>query len=234
MKGERFVRLAVAFSLLLGTDTLFYAQSSVQARVANRCKAVSASRFDELVRQNRYMELQRDLPVAELTKADRTYFEGILADRTHHVADAIALLEKALSDLKTRDTRRAAIALRALASDYFEAGRYGDSAGAYAALLKSYRNQFPSGDLQGFSDNLHTYELLRGAPAQLIAGSISFTVPTHRNPIGNTDVPVNVGEKDMWWMFDTGKHLDHFAEHRQAPWAYAFARTRQYAEWRNW
>jgi hypothetical protein len=74
-------------------------------------------------------------------------------------------------------------------------------------LLKSYRNRFLPGDINGFSDNLHTYELLRGAPAQVIAGSINFTVPTRRDPIGNTDVPVNVGETEMWWMFDTGANI---------------------------
>ena len=91
---------------------------------------MGASQLDELVAQNRYTELQRNLSVAELTTTDRAYVEGIVADRTHHVADAIALLEKVLPDLKAHNAHRAALALRALASDYFEAGRYDDSAGA--------------------------------------------------------------------------------------------------------
>ena len=92
-----------------------------------RSPEFSASRLDERIAQNRYLELQRDLFAAELSTLERTYFEGIVADRTHDVADAIALLSEALPDLKARSAHRAALALRALASDYFEAGRYGDS-----------------------------------------------------------------------------------------------------------
>lgn len=207
MKCKRFVQLVIALSFLLRPDTLFYAQSSAPIRTPNRLTTVSASPLDELVEENRYLELQRNLPAAELTKQERTYFEGILADRTHHVGDAIALLEKVLPELKARSAHRAALALRALGSDYFEAGRYGDSAAAYATLLKSYGNQFPPGDLHGFSDNLQTYELLRGAPEQLISGSTSFTVPIQRDPLGNIDVPVLVGKTQMWWMFDTGANI---------------------------
>lgn len=50
---------------------------------------MDASRLDELIAQNRYLELQRDLSAAELSSSDRTYFEGIVADRTHNFADAI-------------------------------------------------------------------------------------------------------------------------------------------------
>jgi Aspartyl protease len=207
MKCKRLVQLVIVFSFLLRLDTLFYAQSSAPTRTPNRLTTVSASQLDELVVENRYLELQRNLPAAELTTPERTYFEGILADRTHHVRDAIALLEKVLPELKARNAHRAALALRALASDYFEASRYGDSAGAYATLLKGYGSQFPPGDLQGFSDNLQTHELLRGAPAQLIMASMSFTVPTQRDALGNTDVPVKIGKTEMWWMFDTGANI---------------------------
>jgi len=74
-------------------------------------------------------------------------------------------------------------------------------------LLKNYRSQFHAGELQGFSDNLHTYEMLRGAPAQLVAGATGFTVATRRDPLGNTDVPVTVGQTEVWWMFDTGANI---------------------------
>jgi predicted aspartyl protease len=77
---------------------------------------------------------------------------------------------------------------------------------AYAALL-NYRGQFHAEDLQGFSDNLHTYEMRRCAPTQVVAGATGFTVATRRDPLGNTDVPVTVGKTEMWWMFDTGANI---------------------------
>ena len=207
MKCKRFVRLMIAFSVMLALEAVVCAQPNAPSRTLDRLTTVSVSQLDALVEENRYLELQRELPAAKVTTAERTYFEGILADRTHHVSDAIALLEKVLPEFKARNARRAALALRALASDYFEAGRYGDSAGAYATLLKSYSNQFPPADLHGFSDNLQTYELLRGAPAQRITGSTSSTVATQRDPLGNTDVPVLIGKTEMWWMFDTGANV---------------------------
>jgi len=194
MRPQSFFRLAVASCLLFATDAFLYAQSRIATQTHVRSQDVDASRLDELIAQNRYLELQRDLSAAELSSSDRTYFEGIVADRTHNFADAIALLGKAVPDLKAHSAHRAAWALRALASDYFEAGRYEDSANAYAALLKNYRGQFHAEDLQEFSDNLHTYEMLRGAPAQVVAAATGFTVATRLDPLGNTDVPVSVGK----------------------------------------
>jgi len=194
MRPQSFFRLAVASCLLFATDAFLYAQFRIATQTHVRSQDVDASRLDELIAQNRYLELQRDLSAAELSSSDRTYFEGIVADRTHNFADAIALLGKAVPDLKAHSAHRAAWALRALASDYFEAGRYEDSANAYAALLKNYRGQFHAEDLQEFSDNLHTYEMLRGAPAQVVAAATGFTVATRLDPLGNTDVPVSVGK----------------------------------------
>jgi predicted aspartyl protease len=207
MRYEPFVRFVIAFCLCFATNALLYVQAGSATQTSVRRQKLSASRLDELIAQNRYPELQRDLATAELSTVVRTYFEGIVADRTHKVAEAIALLSKALPDLKVHSPYRAALALRALASDYFEAGRYGDSADAFAVLLKNYRGQFHAGDLQEFSDNLHTYELLRGAPAQAVAGSTGFTVAARRDPLGNTDVPITIGKTEMWWMFDTGANI---------------------------
>jgi hypothetical protein len=146
--------------------------------------------LDELVGENRYLELERNLPAVKLTKAERTYFEGILADRTHHAGDAIALLEKVLPELKAAMptaprlpcapwppiiSRPAATAMQQM---------------RMPQCSRVMATSFPPGDLHGFSDNLQTYELLRGAPAQLITGSTSFTVPTRRDLLGNTDLSV--------------------------------------------
>jgi len=110
MKCEPFVWLVIAFCLLFDTDAFLYAQSSNTTQTSIRGQESSASQLD--IAQSRYLKLQRDLSAAELSTSNRTYFEGMVADRTHNVADAIALLGKALPDLKAHSAHRAALALR--------------------------------------------------------------------------------------------------------------------------
>lgn len=185
----------IAAAAILVLSTLAVAQAAPQQE---------ATSLDRLVDQKLYSDLQRELPGARLAPLERAYFAGILDAREHRVAQAISALEKALPELAKSNRHRAAIALRALADDYFDAGRYGDSADAYARLSKEFRSEFTTPDLQTISDNLHTFELLRGAAAQAVSGSRSFTAKTRRDAIGDMDVPVKVGTAEMWWIFDTG------------------------------
>ena len=108
MRCQSFFRLAVASCLLFATDAVLYAQSSIATQTHIRSQDLDASRLDELIAQNRYLELHRDLSAAELSSSGRTYFEGVVADRTHNVADAIALLGKAVPDLIADSAHRAA------------------------------------------------------------------------------------------------------------------------------
>ena len=57
-----------------------------------------------------------------------------------------------------RNFRRPALLLRVAASDYIEAGRYGDSADAYARLLGRYRVLFSRAEAENVSDNQHFCE----------------------------------------------------------------------------
>lgn len=53
-------------------------------------------------------------------------------------------------------------------------------------------------------DNLHTFELLKDAPPQIISGTRTFTAALKQNPIGVLEVPVPIGNSVEWWIFDTG------------------------------
>lgn len=195
MKRAGLPTWVIAAATMIALSSLVAAQSA---------PPLDATTLDRLVDQKLYPDLQRELPGAKLAPLERAYFAGILDAREHRVADAISELEKALPELAKSNRHRAAIALRALADDYFDAGRYGDSADAYARLSKEFRSEFTTPDLQTISDNLHTFELLRGAAAQAVSGSRSFTAKTRRDAIGDMDVPVKVGTAEMWWIFDTG------------------------------
>jgi predicted aspartyl protease len=177
-------------------------QASVKAHSQN-----AGSDLDRLVREKRYPELERELPSSHLTATERSYFEGILADRRNHVPQAIAILENLVPSLRTANRSRAAATLRTLAGDYFKVGRYADASDVYSDLLKHFAANFEPAEKRAIGDNQQTFEWLRGAAPQTISGVRSFSVPTQRDPIGDLDVPLQIGEAKQWWIFDTGANV---------------------------
>jgi predicted aspartyl protease len=164
----------------------------------------SAAELDRLIQDKNYPRLEQELPSANLDSADRIYFEAVLADRNNRTGPAIAGWKKILPQLRTRDVKRAAIALRALADDYFKVGRYGDASDTCSDLLKHFASQLSAVEKQTITDNRNIFELLRGAPPQTISGEREFTLPLRRDGIGDLDVPVRIGQTTEWWIFDTG------------------------------
>lgn len=172
--------------------------------VAAQQQAVPATELDRLVQDKRYPELERRLQIADLNSTDRTYFEGILADRSNRTTDAIASLEKILAQLEKTSARRSAIALRTLAGDYFKVGRYGKASDTYSDLLSHFAGEFSSAERQAITDNRNMFELLRSAPPQTVSGARAFSVPIRSNALGNTELPLQIGGKTEWWILDTG------------------------------
>jgi predicted aspartyl protease len=160
--------------------------------------------LDRLVQEKDYPELERRLRGAHLTEIERSYFEGILADRNNRIFQAIAILEKALPGLRAANSHRAAVAIRTLADDYFKRGRYADASDAYSDLEKHFAREFSHAEWQGIEDNLRTYQLLRDAAPQTVSGARNFRVTVRRNPLDNIDVPIQIGDAKQWWIFDTG------------------------------
>jgi hypothetical protein len=72
--------LCLAIALIFGSSSNTCAQSSTATEQAHSQNA--GSDLDRLVREKRYPELERELPSSHLTAVERSYFEGILADRT--------------------------------------------------------------------------------------------------------------------------------------------------------
>lgn len=166
-----------------------------------------ASALDSLVERIRYPELEHVLHSARLSPLDRSYFEGVLADRSNHLAQAIQLLEDVLPSLKKSYPRRAAVALRTLAVDYFKTGRYADSCTAYADLLDHFAIQLSAAEKEDSQDNLRAFELVRNAVPQTVSGSRTFTVPWRRDRLGDIEVPLQAGSTKTWWIFDTGANV---------------------------
>ena len=164
----------------------------------------SAAELDRLVQDKNYPRLEQELASADLDNTARVYFAGIVADRKNRPLDAIAALEKALPQLRAGHPKRAAVALRALADDYFMAGRYGQARQAYSDLLEHFAPLLSVAEKQTATDNRNIFALLSGQAPQVVGGEREFTVPTRRDPIGDIDVPIGVGSSTEWWIFDTG------------------------------
>lgn len=200
--------LYLAILLVFGSCSNSCAQSAGAPQVSPSAHSqILAHDLERLVREKRYPELEHQLLSSNLTAMERSYFEGILADRRNHVSQAIALFERIAPRLRTTNPHRAATALRTLASDYFKVGRYADASSVYSDLLQHFAMEFRPAEKRAIQDNLHTFELLREAAPQTVAGTRNFTVPLQRDPIGDIDVPLQIGETKQWWIFDTGANI---------------------------
>jgi hypothetical protein len=183
---------------------LFLLTAALTLHASGQPPAISASRLDRLVQDKRYPELEQQLQSARLDSTERTYFTGIVADRSNHLSEAIADLEKVLPELKKTNSKHAAIALRALAGDYFRTGRYGEASDTYSDLLNHYASEFSPTERQAITDNRNTFGLFRGAPRQAVSGEREFKVQVRRNVLDNIEVPLQIGNQTEWWILDTG------------------------------
>jgi predicted aspartyl protease len=193
--------------LALGISPNISAQSAdaarqPQAKVESKRSALD---LDRLLQDREYPEMERQLPGANLSATERSYFEGILADRNNQVSQAIATLEKILPGLRTANSQRAAVSLRALTDDYFLSGRYGDASDAFADLMKHFADEFSRAHIYGMDP--HIYESLRDAAPQSVSGERNFSVAIRHNSLGVIDVPLQIGDKKEWWIFDTGASI---------------------------
>jgi predicted aspartyl protease len=174
-------------------------------------ETTSRERLDELIESKSYLDFERELPLASVSRNDRLYFDGILADHLNRPSQAISLLERVLPELVRVNQRRAAIALNALAEDEFMVGRYSEATARYAELLQHFDSFLDASERQTVQDNHDTMALLGNAPAQAISGERSFTVRTRQDQLGDMDVPLKVGARTEWWIFDTGANISTIA-----------------------
>jgi predicted aspartyl protease len=163
--------------------------------------------LDGFIQERSYSELARQLLSAKLVPSERDYFQAILDDRTNHPEHAAAELEKILPELKKTSAQRAAVALETLAYDYFDLGHYADAGDTLSVLLKDFAAELSPAAKQNITNDRNTFELLRGAPFQTISGARNFKVAVQRDPINDIDVPIGVGSKTQWWIFDTGANI---------------------------
>jgi predicted aspartyl protease len=163
--------------------------------------------LDDFIQGRSYSELARQLHSAKLVPLERDYFQAILDDRTNHPEHAAAELEKILPELKKTSAPRAAVALETLAYDYFDLGHYAAASDTLSVLLKDFAPELSPAAKQNTTNDRNTFELPRGAPPQSISGARNFKVTVQRDPINDIEVPIAIGSKTQWWIFDTGANI---------------------------
>jgi len=159
--------------------------------------------LDSLLHDKEYPELERKFGTgAQLPSAERDYFAGVLANRKNRSRESAALLERTLPLLK--DRQRIEACMEALADDYQKLFRYADQARVLADIQEHYEDQLDAAGRKSVEDDFQLAQLLKTAPAQTVNFDGSETLTIRRNRFGLAEVPVTIGERTEWWIFDTG------------------------------
>ena len=163
--------------------------------------------LDLLLHHKQYIELERELRAAQdLSASDRSFYNGILANRKNDVSGSIHLLEPLVRTIGPGSADRTEVILCTLADDYAKGFRYGDAADTYSLLsrMPGYKD-----DESGCHAKLEAerWELLRRAPAQSTTVTYPFTVDENRTAGGFIEVAVQAPNFSDNWILDTGANL---------------------------
>jgi Aspartyl protease len=169
---------------------------------------ISPVELDELLRERRYLELDRALSSnSNLNNSDRAFFTGIMANRRNQVAESIRTLEPLVPFLSATNKERAIIALSTLADDYEKAFRYSEAANTYAELERRFGSWMDENERQRAIREAARWSLLRGAPPQSAEVTGPFTIPITRDKVGLPEVSVEFGKLHESLILDTGANL---------------------------
>ncbi len=164
--------------------------------------------LDQLLQQRHYLELESALTsTSNLSPLDRSFFEGVMANRRNRVADSIRTLEPLLPSLSVTNPERAIVALSTLADDYEKTFRYADAANAYAQLETRFGSSMSESERRRARTEAARWNLLRGAPPQSVEVARPFTVPITRDRVGLPEVTVDLGSVRESLILDTGANL---------------------------
>ena len=173
---------------------------------AQHKKAAPRDGPDQQLKEFRLKELEATLR-AMPPGPDRDYLAGVFANRAGHTAVSIELLTRVLPTLRDSRPDRAAIALEALADDYFKTFRYADSARTYDDLLAHFSAELTPQKLKGTRDDAQIVQILRDSPAQTISSGGAVSLKTERNPLNSVNVELTVNGVPGPWLIDTGANI---------------------------
>lgn len=196
--------------------------STVRAQNAEPASAQAAA-LDRLLDNCRFPELAAMLPqVSNLKAEQKDYFEGAVAFRRNRLDEAKKLLERAVNtrdpDLKgqERETvlsqQQVFHALMMLSSLYMRTYHYGAAADLYNLVNSTFATHFQDGG-SSIRMQRHLNVVLKDVPPQSVSLSGEFKLD--RNAEG---YPIQVGDRTVRAIFDTGANLSQISETTAAAW----------------
>ena len=169
--------------------------------------AASAGKLTMLLNKKQYLEFELALQDAhELTRADRDFFSGVLANRKNNTAESVRMLEPLgmAPESASGSAERGKELWLTLADDYVKAFQYGRAAEAYAHVLKTAGFSLSDQEKKDISGSFQMYDLMKDFPAQSVEAAGPFTIQTRRDVLGLIEGPVEAGGAAISAIFDTG------------------------------
>ena len=169
-------------------------------------ESVQTDEADRDIRDLQYAQLEELLKTMP-EGVDRSYFEGILANRAGQMRRSERLLREAIPHLTSNEGRRKALGVAALADDYLKLFRYKDAALQYSILLNQYPRDIDAAVLAGIRDDFGIIQLIADYPPQGIERMRSGRLKTVTSPLGTFDVMLTVNGVQAPWILDTGANF---------------------------
>ena len=210
IRSSRFASFLAAALLALVFSLTLVPTGATQATAAK-----PALDLDQLVKDKSYLQLEAALksPQAQkMSKAERDYFQGVIANRRNRLKESIDLLAPLVdvlpvptggSPTDVRPTSNPSltpesqkIAWRALGDSYTKLFRYPEAAAAYdrAERLASTATEEERHDLRLERE---FRELMRNQPAQTVSLEGAFTVQGRRSKVGLLEIQVDVPNPEL-------------------------------------
>ncbi len=164
--------------------------------------------FTQLVREKRYLELERALQsYTQLPRTERKFAEGILANRRNRIDKSIRLLRQVIPAVSPVNKEQAIIALSTLADDYEKRFDYAQAADTYAQLDQQFGEFMSATERARVRIEAARWNLLRGAPRQTINIDGPFAVPTTRDAVGLIEASIQIKGQSIPVILDSGANL---------------------------
>jgi hypothetical protein len=143
-----------------------------------------------------------------MAATDRTFFEGVLANRANRLDEAAHLLAPLLVERgRPLAPAQAKIAWRTLADTYTKQFRYAQAADTYRQLLERLGPSISEDERNDADGTRRMVDALRKAPAQTISSAGGFVVPTRRNAVNTIEAPITIAGRLEHWILDTGANI---------------------------
>lgn len=156
-----------------------------------------------LVKQRKYMDLQKQLEKDNLSKENRIYVQSVLYNVFGKPKQSKQLLEQLLRRGDLPDSLVFAVC-KTLNDSYVKLFEYANAYKSQQYLLGRFTKYFNPDELDDATRVMNIWKALKGVPKQIIRNSGDAMLPMKRNFLGLQTLPLTVNNKSEDFVFDTG------------------------------